>query len=145
MAEKKYKSKITSSRSPLHSIYAGLGNLHNLEQVKDLIPQDKVTDIEITPEQIRFKVDGLAQKVTISIVDCKEDNMLKYSIDAAIVKADFWIQMKEVAVGDVRLKLTLGCDIPLMFRMMVENKLKDGLDQAAEMLAQMPFENWTDK
>jgi hypothetical protein len=29
-----------------------------------------------------------------------------------------------------------------MFKFMVEKKLKEGLDQAADMLAQFPYANW---
>ncbi|MBQ9340282.1 MAG: hypothetical protein IJS13_08135 [Paludibacteraceae bacterium] len=142
MAESTYESKITSSPSPVAAIYAALGNLRNIERVSDLIPQDKVTDMEVSDEQIRFKVDGLGQKISVSLVDRKENNMLKYCIDASVVQANFWIQMKEVGPGDTRLKLTMKSDIPVMFRMMLEQKIKEGLNQAADMLAAMPFENW---
>ena len=143
MAETTYESKITRSSSSARHIYGVLGDLRNIDRVKDLIPQDKVTDIEVSEEQIRFKVDGLGQKVSVSLVDRKENEMLKFVIDASLAKATAWIQMKQVAEGDTRLRLTMKSDIPMMFRMMIENKIKEGLDQAADMLAQMPFENWT--
>lgn len=142
MSETTYTSKITSSKSSATTVYRALGNLSNLEHVMHLIPQDKVSDIEVTPDLIRFKVDGLGQKVGIRLVDREENSMLKFGVENMPLQANFWIQMKEAASGDTRLKLTLRCDIPVMFRMMLENKLKEGLDQAADMLAQMPFEQW---
>ena len=142
MAETTYESKITSSRSSAAAAYSALGNMSNLEHVKHLIPEDKVTDIETGSDFIRFKVDGLGQKLTFRLVDRQENSMLKYVLDSPLLQANFWVQMKEVAAGDTRLKLTLRCDIPVMFKMMIESKLKEGLDQAVEMLAQMPFEQW---
>ena len=50
--------------------------------------------------------------------------------------------MKEVNPTDTRLKLTVKADIPFMFKFMVEKKLQQGLDQAADMLAQFPYAMW---
>ena len=139
MAEQTYESKITSSRSSARALYAALGDMRNIESVRHLIPEDKVSDIEADADRLRFKVDGLGQKVSVTVVDRKENDTLKYLIDAVMMKANVWIQMKEVAEGDTRLKITLRSDIPMMLRMMVEKKLKEGLDQAAEMIAAMQF------
>ena len=49
---------------------------------------------------------------------------------------------KEVAPGDTRIKLTLKADIPMMFKMMIGSKLQTGLDQASEMMAKFPYNNW---
>ena len=69
MSESKYESKITSSACSAQQIYRVISNLQNLEKVKDLIPQDKVQEMEIEPDRVRMKVDGLGQKITIAIVD----------------------------------------------------------------------------
>ncbi|MBR4264141.1 MAG: hypothetical protein IKQ48_06155, partial [Paludibacteraceae bacterium] len=63
MSESKYESKITSSSCPAAQIYNVLGNLSNLERVRDLIPQDKIQEMEIQPDYVRIKVDGLGQKI----------------------------------------------------------------------------------
>ena len=53
-----------------------------------------------------------------------------------------WIQLKQVAEQDTRIKLTIKADIPMMFRMMFEKKLQQGLDQAVDMLCQVPYAAW---
>ena len=58
------------------------------------------------------------------------------------MQANFWIQLKEVSPADTRIKLTVKADIPMMFKFMVDKKLKTGLDQAADMLAQFPYSQW---
>ena len=45
MAATEYTSKITTAYTPTKYIYAVLGNLKNLERVRDLIPQDKVQEL----------------------------------------------------------------------------------------------------
>ena len=142
MSESKYESKITSAPCSAQQIYRVLSNLQNLERVKDLIPKDKVQEMDIEQDRVRFKVDGLAQKITIAIVDRIENDTIKFGAEGIPMDANFWIQMKEVSPTDTRLKLTVKADIPFMFKFMVEKKLQTGLDQAAEMLAQFPYARW---
>ena len=142
MAESKYESKITSVPCSAAQIYKVLSNLQNLERVKDLIPKDKIQEMDIEPDRVRLKVDGLAQKITIAIVDRIENDTVKFGAEGIPMDANFWIQMKEVSPVDTRLKLTVKADIPFMFKMMVEKKLQTGLDQAADMLAQFPYQMW---
>ena len=142
MSESKYESKITSAPCSAQQVYRVLSNLQNLERVRDLIPQDKVQELEIEPDRVRMKVDGLAQKITIAIVDRIEDDTVKFGAEGIPMDANFWIQMKEVSPTDTRLKLTIKADIPFMFKFMVEKKLQQGIDQAADMLAQFPYAMW---
>lgn len=142
MSEQKYESKICSIPNDAHTVYSVLGNLRNLERVKDMIPKDKVQEIEIMDDAIRMKVDGLGQKFTIRIVDRIEDDTLKFGFDNLPMDLNFWIQLKQVHPFDTRIRLTLKADIPFMFRMMLEKKLQQGLDQAAEMLTQFPYSQW---
>ena len=138
----KYESKITSASCPAEQIYRVLGNLQNIERVRDLIPQDKIQELEAEPDYIRIKVDGLGPKITIAIVDRIENDTLKFGVEGVPLDANLWIQLKEIAPADTRIRLTVKAEIPFMFKMMVEKKLQQGLDQAAEMLAQFPYAQW---
>ena len=138
----KYESKITSAAYPAAQIYRVLSDLKNLEKVRDLIPQDKVQEMEIDSNYVRMKVDGLGQKITIVIVDRIENDTVKFGVEGIPMDANLWIQMKEVSPTDTRLKLTIKADIPMMFRFMINKKLQQGLDQAADMLAQFPYAAW---
>lgn len=142
MSETKYESKITSAPCSAQQVYRVLSNLQNLERVRDMIPKDKVQEMDIEPDRVRMKVDGLAQKITIAIVDRIENDTVKFGAEGIPMDANFWIQMKEVSPVDTRLKLTIKADIPMMFKMMIGKKLQEGLDQAAEMLAQFPYAMW---
>ncbi|MCR5049960.1 MAG: SRPBCC family protein [Paludibacteraceae bacterium] len=142
MSETKYESKITSAPCPAEQIYRVLSDLQNIERVRDMIPQDKIQEMEISSDAIRIKVDGLAQKITIAIVDRILNDTVKFGLEGIPMNANLWIQLKEIAPTDTRIKLTIKADIPMMFRMMIGNKLQQGLDQAAEMLAQFPYAQW---
>ncbi|MBQ7258354.1 MAG: SRPBCC family protein [Paludibacteraceae bacterium] len=142
MSESKYESKITSAPCSAAQIYRVLSNMENLERVREFIPQDKVQEMEVSADRVRLKVDGLAQKITIAIVDRIENDTVKFGAEGIPMDANFWIQLKEVSPVDTRIKLTVKADIPFMFKMMVDKKLQQGLDQAAEMLAQFPYGQW---
>ena len=142
MSECKYESAVTKVAASAAQIYSVFSNLRNLERVKDMIPQDKVQEMEIEAESVRMKVDGLGQKITILIVDKTENEVIKYGVEGIPMEMNFWIQMKEVAPMDTRIKLTLKDDIPMMFKMMLDKKIQQGIDQAAAMIAQFPFAAW---
>lgn len=143
MSESKYESKITAISAPVEVVYAGLSNFKNLERVKDLIPQDKVQDLEIEEDSIRMKVDGLGQKIVINIVERIPNDTIKFGAENIPLQMNFWIQLKGVAADDTRMKLTLKADIPMMFKMMLDKKIQQGIDDAATMIAQMPFQLWS--
>ena len=142
MSECKYESAVTKVAASAAQIYSVFSNLRNLERVKDMIPQDKVQEMEIEAESVRMKVDGLGQKITILIVDKTENEVIKYGVEGIPMEMNFWIQMKEVTPMDTRIKLTLKADIPMMFKMMLDKKIQQGIDQAAAMIAQFPFAAW---
>ena len=142
MAETKYESQVCSIPCDAHKVYNVLSNLNNLNRVRDLIPQDKVQELEIEQDYLRIKVDGLGQKICIRIVDKEEDKTIKFGAENIPMQANFWIQLKEVAPADTRVRLTLHADIPMMFKMMLDKKIQKGLDDAAQMLTQFPYAAW---
>lgn len=142
MSESKYESKITSAPCSAQQIYRVLSNMENIERVREYIPQNKIQEMEVSPDRIRIKVDGLAQKITIAIVDRIENDTIKFGAEGIPMDANFWIQLKELSPVDTRIRLTIKAEIPMMFKMMLNKKLQEGLDQAADMLAQFPYAQW---
>lgn len=142
MSQSKYESKISSAPCTAQQIYRVLSDLKNMERVRDLIPKDKIQEMEIESDRIRIKVDGLGQKITIAIVDRIENDTVKFGMEGIPMDANLWIQLKEISPVDTRIKLTVKADIPMMFKFMIEKKLQTGLDQAADMLAQFPYAQW---
>lgn len=142
MSEQKYESKIESIPAPVAQVYPVLSNLSNLERVRDMIPQDRVKELDITPDAVKMKVDGLGQKLTLRIVDRIENDTVKFGLDNLPMDMNCWIQLKEVAPNDTRVKITMKADIPMMFRLMLDKKIQQGLDDAARMLTQFPYSQW---
>lgn len=139
MAELKYESKIGQINANATDVFAVLTNLENLQRFAEHIPQDKVKELEITRDSIRFKVDGLAQKISIGIVDQEENKMIKYGAENIPVPLNAWIQLKQMNEMDTRIRITIKTDMPIMFRMMLDKKLQAGLDQAVDMLCNIQY------
>ena len=141
MAEIKYESKIGQIAANDAAVFSGLSNLENINRFRDVIPQDKIKDLEISSDRIRFKVDGLGQKIAIAIVEKEEYKLVKYGAESLPIPLNVWIQLKQVAEMDTRIRITIKTDMPAMFKMMFDKKIQQGLDQAIDMLCQVPYNN----
>jgi hypothetical protein len=141
MAEIKYESKIGQITANDQKIFAVLSNLENINLFRDLIPEDKVKELEITPDRIRMKVDGLGQKIAIAIVEKEEFKTIKFGAESLPIPLNVWIQLKHMEEQDTRIRITIKTDLPAMFKMMFDKKLQQGLDQAVDLLCQIPYNN----
>lgn len=141
MADIKYESKIGQIATNDAAVFAVLSNLENINHFRDVIPQDKIQDLEISSDRIRFKVEGLGQKIAIAILEREEYKTIKFGAENLPIPFNIWIQLKQVAELDTRIRITVKTDMPAMFRMMFDKKMQQGLDQAVDMLCQVPYNN----
>lgn len=141
MAEIKYESKIGQIAANDAVVFSVLSNLENINRFSDVIPQDKIKDLEVSSDRIRFKVEGLGQKIAIAIVDKEEYKLIKFGAESLPIPLNVWIQLKQMAENDTRIRITIKTDMPMMFKMMFDKKMQQGLDQAIDMLCQIPYNN----
>ena len=141
MAEIKYESKIGQIAANDVAVFSVLSNLENVKRFRDVIPQDKIKEMEVTSNSIRLQVEGLGQKITIAIVEKEEYKTIKFGAENLPIPFNVWIQLKQVAELDTRIRITIKTDMPMMFKMMFDKKLQQGLDQAIDMLCQLPYSN----
>ena len=141
MAEIKYESKIGQIAANDAAVFNVLSNLENINRFRDVIPQDKIKDMEVSSDRIRFKVDGLGQKIAIAIVEKEEYKLIKFGAESLPIPLNMWIQLKQLAEMDTRIRITIKTDMPAMFKMMFDKKMQQGLDQAIDMLCQVPYNN----
>lgn len=141
MADIKYESKIGQIVANDAAVYAVLSNLENINRFRDAIPQDKIQELEISSDRIRFKVEGLGQKIAVVILEKEEYKIIKFGAENLPIPFNVWIQLKQVAEMDTRIRITVKTDMPAMFKMMFDKKIQQGLDQAIDMLCQIPYNN----
>lgn len=119
-------------------IFAMLSDLSNLERVKDRIPQDKIKDLEIDSDSCSFAVNPVG-KIAFQIVEREPNKTIKFATKQSPVPLNLWIQLKQVADMDTRMKLTVRAELNPFIQQMVSKPLQDALDKIATVLASLPY------
>ena len=119
-------------------ILAMLTDLSNLERVKDRIPQGKLTEFTFDSDSGTIAVEPVGQG-TFQLVERETNKTIKMQTTDSPMPVTLWIQLKQVAEMDTRMKLTVRADIPVFLKSMVAKPLQDALNKISEMLAVLPY------
>ncbi|MDD4589751.1 MAG: SRPBCC family protein [Parabacteroides sp.] len=119
-------------------VFAMLSDLSNLEKVKDRIPQDKIKDFEFDKDSCSVSVDPVG-KVTFQIIEREPFKMIKFTTVNSPVPLLMWIQLKQVAEDDTRMKLTVRADLNPLLKPMLSKPLQDGINKIANALASLSY------
>lgn len=119
-------------------IFAMLSDLSNLESVKDRIPEDKIKNFSFDSDTCSFAVDPVG-KITFRIVDREPNKTIKFATTDSPVPLFLWIQLKQVAELDTRLKVTVRADLPVFLKPMVSKPLQDAVEKVSTALATLPY------
>jgi hypothetical protein len=130
-----YESDIKTISSNEEVVFGILSDLNNIQKLQENPAlADKVKDIQFDTDSCSFAVEGFG-KVGFRIIEREPFQTIKLASENAPVQVNVWIQLKQVAENDTRLKLTLKAELPTMIKMMVDKKLKEGINTIADMLA----------
>lgn len=130
-----YESDIKTISSNEEVVFGILSDLNNLKKLAESPAlTDKVKDLQYDADSCSFAVDGFG-RVGFRIIEREPSKTIKMQSENAPVNVNVWIQLKQVAENDTKMKLTLKADLPAMIKMMVGSKLQDGINAIAELLA----------
>lgn len=119
-------------------IFAMLSDLSNLERVKDRIPQDKVKNFEFDSDSCSFAVDPVG-KINFQIVEREPNKTIKFATTNSPVPLFLWIQLKQVAENDTRMKITVRAELNPFLKPMVSKPLQDAVDKISTIVASLPY------
>ena len=127
-----YTSRQQQIRRPAQQIYTVVSRFDNLTPAV----ADKVEEWQATEDTCSFKAKGFTVKLRMA--EKEEPKLIKIVGDDGGVPMDFafWLQLKEVAPDDTRMRLVLHIELNMMMRMMVGSKLQEAVDKIAEAIAQ---------
>ena len=127
-----YTSRQQQIRRPAQQIYTVVNRFDNLTPAV----ADKVEEWQATEDTCSFKAKGFTVKLRMA--EKEEPKLIKIVGDDGGVPMDFafWLQLKEVAPDDTRMRLVLHIELNMMMRMMVGSKLQEAVDKIAEAVAQ---------
>jgi len=133
-----YESKIKTILHPQDKIYETLADLNNLVYLQDRLPQDKLKELTFDSESISAKVD-MVGTIKLKIIHREPSKTIKFTVEGAPSEAFLWIQLKEVAPGDTKMKITLKAQLNTMLKMMLKGKIPEFLNRFADSLTMIDY------
>ncbi|HEX3008700.1 MAG TPA: hypothetical protein VHO90_13900 [Bacteroidales bacterium] len=132
--ESTFESKIGKVSLPSERIYNFISDFNNL---KGYIPADKISNWQSTTDSCHFTVSGMGE-VGLRIVEKTPYSVVKIAGDGmANHQFNLWIQVKEVADNDSRVKITLKAAINPMMKLMVAKPIQKFLDMLVDSFEKM--------
>ena len=148
MAVNKYVSKTTNIGHNQQVVFDYLSNFENLgvylnsgllEKIAGKVPQLSISDFESDRDSCRFKVTGMGLAI-IRIIDRDPYKTIKVQSEGGLpIGFTFWIQLMPASDFQTRMRLTLHADMNIMIKMMMGDRLEEGLNQLADTLAALPY------
>lgn len=142
MAE--YISDIKTIPYSDQEIFTVLSDLRKLDLIKDKIPQDKIKDFSYDQDSCTVTVDPIG-KVRFVIVEREPNSTIKFEAEKLPFPLTLWIQLKQFADQETKMKLTVKADINAFLKPMISKPLQNGLDKMAETLATIPYGDLAEK
>lgn len=134
-----FTSEVKTIPHGVADIYGVLSDLTNLELVKDKIPADKVKNFSFDRDSCTVNVSPVGD-VKFQIVDRIENDTIKFQGMQLPMEIYMWIQLKESAEKETKLKLTIKADLNVFLKPMVSKPLTEGIEKVADMLAMFPYD-----
>ena len=151
MSTSTFESNIKQIPHKQESVFNTLSDLNNLqvlkdrfEQVKDQIPEDKRKEMEKLKD-LRFDSDSITINapmvgdLKMRIIDRDFPKTIKFETTNSPVPLFLWIQLKQVAPEDTKMKMTIKADLNPFIKPMVSKPLQDALDKIAVVIASLPY------
>ena len=132
----KLESKIGTIKSTDEKVYNFLTDFDNF---KNLIPEDKISNWENHTDHCKFTVDGVGE-VGVKILEKEPYKLIKLTeIDNSRFNFFFWVQLKQVAENDTKIKLTLQTELNIVLQTMAKKPLQQFLDTLVDQIGKMSF------
>ena len=128
----KYESEIKVVPHPGEKIFNFLSDFDNFGE---LLPKDKIKNWQSFGDHCTFEIEMVGE-VGLRIVEKTPFDTIKYVAEGNTpVNFFLWVQIKEVAESDSRIKLTIKADMNPMIKMVARETIKKFLEVLADGIA----------
>ena len=148
MSINKYVSEVKLIEHNQQIVFDYLSNFENLseylnsgliEKITKQIPQVKISDFQSDRDSCRFNITGMGL-AQIRIVNREPYKTITVESSGGLpLSITFWIQLLPASSFQTKMRLTLHADLNMMMKMVVGNKLEEGINQLAETLKNLPY------
>lgn len=130
----KIESKITKTEVNTEKLFSFVSDFNNFESI---IPADRVKNWEADEESCSFTIEGIGS-AALRIIEKEPNNLVKITSEGQTpISFMMWVQLKEMAENDTRIKITIDPQINMMMMTMVKKPLKEFVDMLAERMSEM--------
>ena len=126
-----YISKQHQILRSAEQIYAVISRFDNLTPAL----ADRVEEWQADEDTCSFKAKGFTVKLRIAEKEAPKTIKIVGGDGGVPMDFAFWLQLKEVAPYDTRMRLVLHIELNMMMKMMIGGKLQTAVDQIAEGIA----------
>jgi carbon monoxide dehydrogenase subunit G len=136
-----YESEIKTISQPHELVFNTLSDLKNLQNVSNTDVEGRkkaeeyLKDIEFDSDSLKFTVTGIG-KVGFRIIEREPFKTIKLEAENSPISANGWIQLVSVSENETKMKLTIKAELPMMIKMMVDSKLKKGVNAIADAIVE---------
>lgn len=126
----KYESKQQQIRRDAATVWAALSDFNNFTPLLE----GRVEGWSATDDECSFRVKGIGVKLRMT--EKIPSKLIKIeAADSSPFGFTFWVQLKEAAPYDTRMRLVLHAEMNMMIKMMIGSKIQPALDGIAEQIA----------
>ena len=136
-----YKSKTYPVQATREQVYAKLANPVALaEKVKNLPPdvQQKLESVKFTDDAVSFNIPPVGE-MRMVFTERVAPSRIVIGPESSPVPFSLAINIGEDAGGNATIQTAMDIELNMFLRQMVGNKIGDGIDRMAEMLARLPY------
>ena len=131
--ETKIESKTGLVNLPSETLYDFFTDLTRLNEYKDKLPSDKVSDWEVSSDELKCTVGGMA-KITLKIIE-RQPEAVKMQGEGMGMPFFFWAQIKNLSETESALKFTLKADMNFAIKAVAEKPIKESLDKLVDTIS----------
>ncbi len=134
-----YESEIRTISQSQETVFNTLSDLTNLQKIQNTdfegkkVSGEYFKDISFDKDSVQFSIPGIGQ-VGFRIINLEPFKTIKLEAENSPVSANGWIQVAPVSENVSKIKITIKADLPMMIKMMVDSKLKKGVDTIADAI-----------
>lgn len=133
-------SKTGKIESNEDMVYAFLSDFNHF---RELMPVDKVSNWSSDTDHCHFSVSGIGE-TGLRIIEKQPFGLIKITTeDDSSMHFLLWIQLKQVAEKDTRIRITLRADLNPVLEAAVRKPLQGFVDNLTNQIASYPFDRTT--
>lgn len=135
MSLEKYESQHQRIERSAEQVWTVLSDFNNLTpMLEHPMVKEKVEEWHVEGDTCSFRVQGFT--LSLRMVEKTPHNLIKIaSGDGSPIEFIFWIQLKEAAPYDTRMRMVLHVNLNMMMKMFIGKKIQGALDSIASQVA----------